>query len=75
MVTLICLPTCCEYRRRVPVLVELQVLPDEFVYQQVFVGERRPRFTLVIQCAEHFRPDTSPQLTHHPAGLQRVTHS
>lgn len=65
---------CCQYWRSVPVLVELQVLPDKLVDEQVFVGQRRTRFTLVIQGAEHLCPDTSLQLAQHTAGLQRFPH-
>lgn len=67
-------PTCCQHWRRVPVPVELQVLSDELVDEQVLVGERRASLTLVVQGAEHLRPDPSPQLAQHAAGLQRLPH-
>lgn len=73
-VTLTFSPTCCQYWRSVLVLIELQVLPDELVDEQVFVGQRWTRFTLVIQGAEHLCPDTSFQLAQNTAGLQCFPH-
>lgn len=67
-------PTCCQYGRRKFVLVELQVLPDELVDEQVFVGQGRTRLRLILQGAEHFRPDPSLQLAQDPAGLQGLSH-
>lgn len=67
-------PTCGQHGRRVSVLVELQVLPDQLVEEQVFVRQRRPRLALVLQGAEHLRPDASLQLAQHAPRLQRFFH-
>lgn len=64
--------TCGQHWCSVSILVELQIFSDQFIDQQVLMGQRRARSGLIVQRAEHLRPDPRLQLPEDPTGLQRL---
>ena len=64
-----CTRTCLKHGGRVLVLVELQVLPNEFVDDHVLVAECWAWLAGVIECIEDLCPYPGLHLVQHTAVL------